>query len=53
MPPLLSNDSLDTLNKGLINANLPDLTNNPSEIPSAFMNTVPNHDGSRMLEELY
>jgi len=24
-PPLMSNDSLDTLNKGLINANLPDI----------------------------
>jgi hypothetical protein len=48
----MSNDSLDTLNKGLINANLPEI-DHPSELSSAFMNTVPNHEGSRMLEELY
>jgi len=49
----MSNDSLDTLNKGLINANLPDIDQPPSDISSAFMNTVPHHEGSRMLEELY
>ena len=50
----MSNDSLDTLNKGLINANLPDLDQPlASEISSAFMNTVPHQEGSRMLEELY
>lgn len=48
----MSNDSLDTLNKGLINANLPEM-DMPSAQSSAFVNTVPNHDGNRILEELY
>ena len=47
---MLSNDSLATLDKGLLNANIQD---NPSQ-NSSVINTVPNHqDGSRILGDLY
>lgn len=44
----MSNDSLKTLDKALINANL---NGDPSE--SSILNTIPHNEGSRMLEELY
>lgn len=44
---MLSNDSVQTLDKALLNANIQD----PSQ--SSVMNTVAHHEGSRMLEELY
>ena len=44
----MSNDSLKTLDKALINANL---NGDPSE--SSVLNTIPHNEGSRMLEELY
>ncbi len=44
----MSNDSLQTLDKAVLNANL---NGDPSE--ASIMNTVPHNEGSRMLEELY
>ena len=46
--PLLSNDSLQTLDKALLNANLQEASQ------SSIMNTIPQNDAAgRMLDELY